>query len=319
MKRKALIVVVLLLLFGCTNGTDKNIKKEKNEEFLYFLYATPLADHPIWLQSKEGFVQACNELKVKCDWIGPKVIDTEKMEEVISQGLIEKVDGIITQGVIKKALLEEAAALDIPIVLVDSNIEDGKKFTFYGKNFQRQAQLLLNEIEKKIPKHKPLVIAIQVAELNFKIAQDQIQEIREVFKNHPGGYEIVAITESKSDKIRAQAQWMNTLRNHPDINVTINFAAESADACAEIAQTLNIKKQLHIYGVDDMDSTIDYIKKGYIDASVVTSFYEYGYKTVYQMYAYKKTGKKPTSLNNEVKLLIVNQDNVDTYQSELKE
>lgn len=52
---------------------------------------------------------------------------------------------------------------------------------------------------------------------------------------------------------------------------------------------------------------------------VVTSFYEYGYKTVYQMYAYKKTGKKPTSLNNEVKLLIVNQDNVDTYQSELKE
>lgn len=86
---------------------------------------------------------------MKCDWIGPKVIDTEKMEEVISQGLIEKVDGIITQGVIKKALLEEAAALDIPIVLVDSNIEDGKKFTFYGKNFQRQAQLLLNEIEKR--------------------------------------------------------------------------------------------------------------------------------------------------------------------------
>ena len=74
-----------------------------------------------------------------------------------------------------------------------------------------------------------MVIAIQVAELNFKLAQDQIQEIREVFKDHPGGYEIVAITESKSDKIRAQAQWMNTLRNHPNINVTINFAAESAD------------------------------------------------------------------------------------------
>lgn len=57
------------------------------------------------------------------------------MEEVISQGLIEKVDGIITQGVIKKALLEEAAALDIPIVLVDSNIEDGKSLRFMGKTF----------------------------------------------------------------------------------------------------------------------------------------------------------------------------------------
>lgn len=315
MKRILILLVIFVFVTGCTNNKEA---VTANKDYLYFLYATPLADHPIWLQSKQGFDQACKELKIKGDWIGPTVIDTAEMEEVISQGIIQKVDGIITQGVISPDLVNQVIEADIPISLVDSNVEGVDKFAFYGKNFHTQAKLFLAEIEKLIGQDEKMYIAIQVAELNFKIAQDQIEQINNVFKNHPGGFEIISITESKSDKVKAQSEWMNVLKNYPQINVSINFAAESADACGEIAHTLNIKNRLHIYGVDDMDSTIDYIKQGWIDASIVTSFYEYGYKTVYQMYEYKKNGTLPSKKNNDIKLIVVNKNNVENYKEELK-
>lgn len=315
MKKYVLICLSAMLLCACSSTAEN---KTKEEDYLYILYATPLADHPIWLQSKEGFDQACSEIGAKCDWLGPKVIDTETMNKVITQGIYQKADGIITQGVIDPALLEQAAAADIPVILVDSNMEGNDKFAFYGKNFHAQAQLLLDEVEKSVEENEKLYIAIQVAELNFTIAQEQIQEIRNVFAEHKGGFEIVEISESKSDKIRAQSEWMDILRAHEEINVSISFAAESADACGEIANTLSIKDRLHIYGVDDMKTTLDYIKKGYIDASIVTSFYEYGYKPVYQIRDYKEDKKSPQQMENEVKLIVVNADNVDTYKDELK-
>ena len=254
MKRKywRIGLLILLLVSGCADTEHKNTQKEE----IYFLYATPLADHPICLKSKEGFDQACKELDVKCDWIGPSVIDTEKMEEVITQGMYQKADGIITQGVVSADLLNEVAQQDIPVVLVDSNVENAEKFMYYGKNFHTQAQLFLKEIEHTVGKNENLIVAIQVAELDFKIAQDQIKEIEKVFQAHPGGVEIITITESKSDKVRAQSEWVRAFREHPDINVSINFAAESAEACGEVVQTLDIRDQVHIYGVDDMDTTI---------------------------------------------------------------
>lgn len=315
MKKLLILIIISVFITGCSNDKEE---VKATDDYLYFLYATPLADHSIWLQSKQGFDQACKELKIKGDWIGPTVIDTAEMEEVIAQGIIQKVDGIITQGVIAPDLVNQAMEANIPIALVDSNVEGVDKFAFYGKNFHTQAELFLAEIEKSIGKEEKMYIAIQAAELNFKIAQDQIDEINNVFKNHPGGYEIVSVTESKSDKVKAQSEWMSVLKKYPQVNVSINFAAESADACGEIAHTLNIKDRLHIYGVDDMDSTINYIKKGWVDASIVTSFYEYGYKTVYQMYEYKKHGILPDKKENDVKLLVVNKDNVNNYKEELK-
>ena len=61
----------------------------------------------------------------------------------------------------------------------------------------------------------------------FKIAQDQIDEIEHVFASHPGGYEIVSISESKSEGVRARKEWEEVMDTQENINVAINFAAHS--------------------------------------------------------------------------------------------
>ena len=293
------------------------LKKSSYDERLYFVFATPLKEHEVWLKAKEGFDDACKEKKIHGDWIGPIAIDTQKMEEVIETAISQKADAIITQGVINSWLINKAKEKGIPIMLVDSDVEESERFAYLGKNFNEQAKLFLNDIEKHLGKDTFLEIGIQVAEKNFDIATDQIKEIENVFKTHPGGYEIKVVSESKSDSIRAKKEWHNILST-TKINVAINFAGESAVSCNEVANQLNVRDSMLIYGVDDMPETIELIKDGQIDGSVVTSFYNYGYEATNWLYDYLVNGKELTQTVNSVKLILVTNENVSNYQEELK-
>lgn len=304
--KKIVLLLSIILLGGCQIGSNEK------EEYLYFLFATPLAEHDIWLQAKEGFDDACEDLNVKGDWIGPTVIDTKEMEDVVYTGILQQADGIITQGVISREIVDYAKHKNIPMIFVDSNMENVEHLYYMGKDFEKQAQLLLDDIEKKEGKNKPLKVAIQVANLDFKIAQDQIAEIKKVFEKHPGGYEIISVSESKSEEIRAKKEWEVVMSEHEDINVAINFAAESAEFCWEAAMQQGVRENMLIYGVDDMPITLDLIREDKIDGSVVTSFYQYGYEGVQILYDYVTKGKKPENIDTN--LIIVDKSNINHYR-----
>lgn len=305
--KKFILIASILLLGACSS------KKVDNEDYTYILFATPLKEHTIWLQAKEGFDTACDENNIKCDWIGPNVIDTQNMNDVIETGIMQKADAIITQGVVEESLVNLAYEQNIPVILVDSDMPNSKRFLYMGKDFNLQANLLLEDIEKKYGKDKKLKIAIQVAEESFSIAQDQIKELENVFASHKGGFEIVSVSESKSDIIRAKKEWGIVLSENPDINVAINFAAESAEPCSEAAIEKSIREDMLIYGVDDMETTLNLIREHKIDGTLATSFYDYGYKSVNILLDYLNKSIEPNNRILSPKLIIVNEENIDTY------
>lgn len=176
---------LLISLSGCQNSAP--LQKER-----YYIFATPLADHAIWTRAREGFFDACEELGVHGDWLGPNIIDVDQMETVIETGILQKADGIITQGVVDHEVLSLAREARIPVVLVDSDMRPVDRLCFIGKDFHRQAVLFLEDIEKRVGRDTFLNIAIQAANLDFRIAQDQIEQIRQVFAAHPGGFQITS-------------------------------------------------------------------------------------------------------------------------------
>ena len=182
------VLLITLVLSGCQAQTHEE------EDYLYFLFATPLRNHVIWLQAKAGFEQACEDLRIRHDWIGPDVIDTEAMEDVMWTGLLQDADAIVTQGVVSDELVNFAWELGIPVFLVDSDMPDSRRICYMGKDFKEQAELLLAHIEERVAPDTELRIAIQVAESSFAIAQEQIKQVEDVFARHPGGYEIVSVT-----------------------------------------------------------------------------------------------------------------------------
>lgn len=299
----------LALLFSLCACAGPSVRDADQK---YFIFATPLSSHDIWVQAKEGFDDACELLGIHGDWLGPEVIDIEEMERVIETGILQKCDGIITQGVVDPALVQDAEISGVPVVLVDSDLPSSGRLAYMGKDFHLQAELLLEGVEKKLGKDTPLRIAIQAANLDFQIGQDQVREIRDVFASHPGGYTIIATSQSLSEAVRSKKEWESVIAAHPDINVCLNFAGESALYCSQAVQAAGLQEQIHIFGVDDVPATLELIRSGDIDGSIVTSFYQYGYNGVQILYDYTVNNVRPT--DPEVSLILLDAENLDHYR-----
>lgn len=299
---------LLLSLCSCSN----DIQQKSGAK--YFIFAAPLSNHDIWIQARDGFNDACTDLGVYGDWIGPEVIDITEMERVIETGILQKCDGIITQGVVNPSLIQNAEISGVPVVLVDADLPNSGRLAYMGKDFYKQAELLLEGIEKQLGKDTPLRIAIQAANLDFQIGQDQVAEVRKVFASHPGGFTITATSQSLSESVRSKKEWEKVITAHPDINVCLNFAAESSMYCVQAVQAANLQDQIHIFGVDDIPDTIELIRDGSIDGSIVTSFYQYGYKGASILYDYAVNSVRPS--DPEVSLILLTKDNLESYRLE---
>lgn len=318
MKKRMISSLLALAMAVTMIGASTVGVEAKETEELHFVYVSPLLAHPIWLTTKEGFEQACEELGVQGDWVGPQNLSPEEMSKLVETAVAQKADGIITQGLVPAAPVKTAIEADIPVLVVDSDIADVDKLAFLGKDVNIQAEVLYESVKEKVGEETPIKASIQVAALNYQTAHDQIEAIEEVFGEHPGGFEVLSTTESKSDKMKSTTEWENTLKAYPDLNVAINLAAEAGSACAKVVEDKGLGDQIYVYGVDDTDETLDLIKNGQLDGTVVTSFWNYGYQAAYWLYQNITEGLTPEEVVNDAGTILVTEDNADTYGDALK-
>lgn len=289
------------------------------EKQLHFVYVSPLLAHPVWLLSKEGFEQACKELNIQGDWVGPQNISPEEMTKLMETAVAQKADAIITQGLVPVDPVQAAVDAGIPVLMVDSDLPDvTNRFAFFGKDVTVQAEAMYKDAASKLDANTPIKASIQVASLSYQVAHDQIDAIKAVFGKHPGGFEVVSTSESKSEKIKSTTEWENTFKAYPEINVAINLAAEAGPACAGVVQEMGIREKVLVYAVDDIEETLDLVRKDAIDGTVATSFWNYGYQAAYWLYQNITEGKTPENKVNDAGTILVNKENVDNYAEALR-
>ncbi len=316
--RKILSVLMLCVLVLSPLAANGSSDAAAGDDQLHFIYVSPLLAHPVWLIAKDGFDQACEELGVRGDWVGPQGISPEEMARLVETAVAQKADGLITQGLVPASPVQEAVNAGLAVLVVDSPIDVEGQLAYFGKDVDIQAQVIYDDVVSKIGENSDIRMSIQVAALNYKIAIDAIDAIKSKFAEYGGSFEVVNISESKSDRMKSTTEWENTLKAYPEINVAVNLAAEAGPACASVAADMGIKDSILIYAVDDIQETLDLVRAGSIDGTVVTSFFNYGYQAAYWLYQNITEGKKPAKINNDAGTIMVNNSNIDTYAAQLK-
>ena len=312
--KKCFHVLVILVLLSTALFAQGSKEATAKDDQLHFVYVSPLLAHPVWLMAKDGFELACEELEIRGDWVGPQGISPEEMAKLVETSTAQKVDAIITQGLVPAAPVQAAIDSGIPVLIVDSPIDLDGQLAYFGKDVDVQAKAVYDDVVKALGNNADLKASIQVAALNYKIATDQIDAFKKVFSNYGGSFEIVNITESKSDRMRATTEWENTFKAYTEINISINLAAEAAPAASAVARDFGIKDKVRIYGVDDIDETLDLIRSGGIDGTVATSFFNYGYQATYWLYQHITEGKVPANIINDAGTILITKDNIDEYK-----
>jgi ribose transport system substrate-binding protein len=318
MRKILSLAMGLVILFSIADSAFAGGQSAKKSDKLHFVYVSPLLSHPVWLIAKNGFDQACTELGIQGDWVGPQIISPEEMTKLVDTAVAQKADAMITQGLVPASPVQSAVEAGVPVIIVDSDLPDVSRLAFIGKDTRIQAQALYDDVLAKLGANTPLVVSIQVASLSYEVAHNQIADIEAVFGKHPGGFKVISTSESKSEKIQSATEWERTFNAYPTINVALNFAAEAGPACATVVKEKGIRSKTLVYAVDDIDETLDLIRSGDLDGTVTTSFFNYGYQAAYWLYQHITQGKKPATVINDPGTLLVTNKNINTYGDALK-
>jgi ABC-type sugar transport system substrate-binding protein len=307
-----LCFVCLPLLFGGGQKADN-----KGGKRIHLTFVTPLLAHPVWLEAKTSFEQACKDYGIEGSWVGPTGIDVDAMIKQIDLAIASKVDGIITMAINAQAMmpaLQRAADANIPVVLVTSDSVDSPRLAYLGldnKNFgATQAKTAMEGLKGRKP-----VVAAMVSDLTQPSAREMLESAEATFKA-AGDYTWAITVEDKSDTLVAVRRFQEIFNTYPDVNVVLNIVAEGPAAAAKVAEEKNLKGVI-IIGISVLDETADYIRKDLVYATLSENFPRMGYEPVTWLYQYITEGKKPAKIVNDTGTVIVTKDNLTSFQQEL--
>lgn len=145
LRRLVLVAVLLLPLAGCGGGEDT-----LDADALTIAVIPKGTTHEFWKSIHAGAIKAQRELAeqgvdVQLIWKGPlKEDDREQQIQVVENFIGRRVDGIVLAPLDADALVaptEAAMAADIPVVIVDSDLNTQQRVSYIATDNHRGGQL----------------------------------------------------------------------------------------------------------------------------------------------------------------------------------
>ncbi len=267
MKRFALVVGALAIwaLGGPAVAADKPIKVACILKTLSSQY---------WKIVAAGARDAAEKNNVELTLAGPpSEDDVEQQVNMIQDALTQKPDVLLlaaSQPPTVIPVLEKAKSMNIPVVLIDTDVDWPSKATFIGTtNFTagKQGGEYLTKHLKKGDK----VVLIDGAPGNPS-CNDRIKGAAEVLEK--AGYPIAANQPGYSDRDKALNVMQNVLQAQPDVKAV--FAANDEMALGAARALEQSGKKVTIIGFDGIADAANAILKGDMSATVAQQPYDMG-------------------------------------------
>lgn len=138
-----------------------------------------------------------------------------------------------------------------------------------------------------------------------------------------GKFTILGLRTDETDKSRAKQNAESTLLKHEDVDALVGLWAYNAPQCLEAAKDAGKAGKVKIFSFDEDEATLQGIKDGLIEGTIVQDPYEFGYQSMkyLKMIADGKEGEIELPDNKQIDIPAreINQENVDPFWAQLKE
>ncbi|MDH6137537.1 ribose transport system substrate-binding protein [Kitasatospora sp. MAA4] len=279
-----------------------------------------------WNAGKVGFTKGTGELSVKGTFQAPANGRLDQQLSMLSALHSQNLTGLEVSAIDATAVrapIDSYTSAGTPVLAIDSPLppEDGAALYLGTPNYQ--AGQKAGEAMKAALGGKGQVVVL-VGSLTASNAVQRIQGFEDALKG--SDVKVIQKISDGMDQSKALSNAENAFQTNPDVNGIYGVFSYDGPAAGQAVQSSGKTGKIKIVSDDSDPQTLDFIKKGVIQASILQQPYQQGYTGAYLLAALKVLGEdatmnlvKPylesdgTTLSSGVG--VVTQANLTDYQS----
>ena len=316
-----------LLVLGCNNnkggaaaassGTPG--KAEAKIVKLAFVTNNP---SQFWKIAEAGLRKYEKEAKIQVDMKMPPNGTPEDQNQILQNLASQGYDAIAVSVIAPKdqlRILNEVAD-KTSLITFDSDADKSKRLLYIGTNNFEAGKALGERIVKILPDGGK--IAVFVGTLSADNAAQRLAGIESAIKDHK--IEIVDKREDNTDRAKARSNVEDIINAHKDLSLVVGLWNYNGPAIAAAIEGLGKQGKIKAAVFDEDETTLDAIKRGTIEATVVQKPFQFGYlsaKWMHDLAKNKDAAKKAMPANGVIDtgVTVIDKANVDSFKAELTE
>ena len=293
----AAVIAGVLTDLAETSGScqTENAQNEmKNIKRVNFIAA--IANEGYWGRAADGAIQIGSQKNMDVKCLGQTNLDSQELLDNLEISINSDLDGIISYGLNQSAefqkLLEGADEKDIPVVLIDSDVETEHKLCYIGIDDYGTGWLAGKEMAEECD-GKANILMI-VSDKNITNQVERLRGFHAAIRTYPD-MKVADMLECGSSVLTAQKLVTKVMEEQPEINAIFCAEGMGTGACCYVMEKQNRKvgDSMHIIGYDYNGLTKRSIEEGYLSACIQQDSRQMGELAAQVLDKYLNEGIRP--------------------------
>lgn len=223
------------------------------------------------------------------------------------QQQLHAIDGLMAEGINGLAIspyndpairekIDELNDLGIPVVTLNTDIENSKRIAYIGSHFYRSGETAGGLM--RLMTHGAVRVGIISGSRDILCHTERITGFRNAIASCDN-IRIVDTVNNNDDETESYNLTTALLARHPEINALYFTAGGVYGGCRAVTDA-GRHTDITVITYDMVDTTREYIEKGLIAATICQQPFLQGYKPLEILFTYLTTGELPAIENNYV-------------------
>jgi ribose transport system substrate-binding protein len=272
-----------------------------------------------WTIARAGCDQAQKEVpNIKVEFKIPADGTAAEQTRIFDDLLVKGVNGIALSPVDpanQTAMIDKGAGKAL-IVTQDSDAPKSKRSFYVGTDNVAAGRQAGELIKKAVPNGGSIMLF--VGKRDAQNAKERIQGVEETLKGT--NIKILDVRTDDTDRVRAKQNVADTLVKNPDIACLVGLWSYNGPAILNAVKDANKIGKVKIVTFDEENDTLQGVKDGAIEATVVQNPYEFGRQAVTLMA--KKLRNENADIPADGKVIVptraIDKSNVGEFWANLK-
>ena len=302
-----LIGIAIALLAGCARHTATGGKAK-----LSFALCPKSLNNPYWTSVEDGMKDAAKKLGVEARFFAPMEADVAKQVQEIEGVVAKGKDGIAispNDPASVRSVIARAMAKGIPTITFDADAPGSKRICYIGTDNFKAGQEAGRQMVKLLGgKGSVLIVTGGLGAMNLN---QRIDGFRSIVRSSPG-ITIINVVPCDDDEAKAHQIIESSLRSRKDLAGIYAVGLWAANPAGKILFETGRAGKVKVVGFDTLDSELQWVKKGSIQALIGQRPYQMGYQSVEILFGLAN-GKKPEKTIIDTGIDVVTRENVESF------